>query len=296
MIIVVCVHIMKVAIIFLGGGAIQNDLFWPSFNNCFPGYPSDFILVHRNFQHLPLTINYKYDGKLILENKINNGEEVPHRAFGAYKNYWKKYQDDYDIFGFISDDVVIRRDNWLKDIVDIFKKYDKIGAISSQIFNGGKKYPHPSHIRAPFWFAKSEALKNIKWEFNNDHDGEMKIGDQIANAGYIIIQIGNKINFAYDSHEKNHITQLIEKKFFSKHELKNKFSKEETDDFFMNMIDKIDLNKCIIKSPFKHIGVQNFLTDIEPFNYLIYNKCIDLVRKYNLHYREILKNTFILED
>lgn len=270
----------KVGIIVLCGNKFQ-DLFWKSYNKCSAGYTHDFILVHRDFLGVPEQIKTQ-EGNLILENKIINGEDVPHRAFGAYRHYFYKYQNDYDYFVFISDDVILKRDNWLKDIVDTLESHPVIGFGASQIFNGHKRYPHESHIRAPFWFAKSEVLKKIDWEFTDDHDGEMKIGDQCTAAGYVGVQVGNKINLGYDATEPYHITQLLELKFNPELHPFGKYVDQDIYYYYLTRLPKERILEEDIISPYPHIGKQNVFIDIEPFNNLIYYPSLPIAKKYGI--------------
>lgn len=274
---------MKKVALIVPSGEHQQRLFWSSYLKCNPGHLHDLILVHRDNLGVPENPYNPY-GNLILENKIINGEDIPHRAFGAYRHYFYKYQNEYEYFVFISDDVVFKSDEWLKKIVDTLNLHEKIGFGASQIFNGHKKYPHESHLRAPFWFAKTEVLNKINWEFNDDHDGEMKIGDQCSAAGYVGVQVGNKINLAYDSTEPNHITQLLEKKYYPGF---NPFGKhtENVPDVFEDYIEKLDdefILKETIVSPYPHIGEQNVIIDLEPFNGLIYFPSLETANKYSL--------------
>ncbi len=272
----------KVAVIMLGGQQ-QGDLFWPSYFNCKSGYPHDLILIHRNYLGVPTNLR-NVDGRMIIHNKIVNGRDIPHRAFGAYRHYFYKYQNDYEYFVFISDDVILKRDGWLKAIIDTLDLHEKIGFGASQIFNGHKKYPHESHLRAPFWFAKSEVLKQIEWEFNDDHDGEMKIGDQCTAAGYVGVQVGNKINIAYDATEPYHITQLLEQKYYPEFHPFGKYHELSPDTFFFSftrLSDEVVLNETIV-SPYPHIGEQNVFIDIEPFDGLIYYPSLETAKKYSL--------------
>lgn len=265
----------KVCVIMLGGEA-QERCFWPSYYNCKAGYPHDLMVIHRNMLGLPTNINNE-NGNVSLHNKIDkNGNDIPHRAFGAYRYYFNSFKDFYDLFVFISDDVVLKRDNWLKDIVYGLSIHEMCGFGASQIFNGGKKYPHESHIRAPFWFAKSEALKKTKWEFNHDHEGEMRIGDQLTNAGYFGIQIGNKLDLGFDSTEPNHITQILEKQFFPKLTPFGKYEKLGQLEELYNQLDK----NIKITSPYPHIRNQKVFVDLEPFNGLIYKPSLDIAKKY----------------
>jgi hypothetical protein len=272
----------KVAVIMLGGNQ-QEELFWSSYNNCVSGYPHDLILIHRDYLGVPTTVRNP-DGRLIIHNKIINGKDIEHRAFGAYRHYFYKYQNDYEYFVFISDDVVIKRDGWLKMVIDTLDIHEKIGFGASQIFNGHKKYPHESHLRAPFWFAKSEVLKQIEWEFNDDHDGEMKIGDQCTSIGYIGVQVGNKINLAYDATEPYHITQLLEQKYHPEFHPFGKHNKSSPDLFtyYFNRLSEERILKEIITSPYPHIGDQNVFIDIEPFENLIYYPSLSIAKKHSL--------------
>jgi len=285
---------MRVCVVFVAGGEMQNKCLWPSYNQREAAWGHDLVVVHRNNMYLPQNIKNNY-GEVIFLNKIIDGEEVPHRAFGAYRFAFNSFKDNYDLFVFFSDDVVIRRDFWLRDIVRKMQKHEYLGFFGSQIFNGHKKYPHESHVRAPMWGAKTGFLSEINWEFNDDHDGEMKIGDQLASVGCFGIQIGNKLNLAYDSFEKDHITQLLENKFFKKKKLFNKF--EEKEDIFIKMAQSYDekkIAKCIIKSPYDHIGKQNYLLDVEPFDSLIYYPTLETAKKY-MNIREVINDTYILE-
>jgi hypothetical protein len=274
--------VKKVAVIMLGG-VRQKDLFWPSYFNCDAGYAHDLIIVHRDYLGMPTTLKNNY-GSIIIHNKIIDGKDIPHGAFGAYRNYFNVHQNDYEYFIFISDDVILKREYWLKEILKTLDLHDKIGFGASQIFNGHKRYPHESHIRAPFWFAKTKVLKEIKWEFNDDHDGEMKIGDQCASAGYIGVQVGNKIDLGYDATEPSHITQLLEQKYYPELHPFGKHNSDSPDFFYhhMNKLDKETISNEIIISPYSHIGQQNALIDIEPFHNLIYYPSLSIAKKHSL--------------
>lgn len=267
-------NINKIAVIMLAGNQ-QNMCFWPSYYNTIPGVSHDLIIVHRNMLGVPESIMVKPENLLFL-NKIINGVDVPHQAFGGYRFAFETYKDNYDYFIFISDDVILKRDNWLLKIINTMELNDKLGFGGSQIFNGGTNYPHESHVRAPFWFAKTKALKSIDWEFNSDHDGEMKIGDQLTNAGYFGVQIGNKIDLGYDAREENHISQLLEKKYSpNTHPIKKIIEY----DFFNG---KEEFLTEYIISPFSHIGSQNVFKDIQPFDGLIYLPSLDIAKKSNI--------------
>jgi len=157
-----------------------------------------------------------------------------------------------------------------------------IGFGASQIFNGHKRYPHESHIRAPFWFAKSEVLKKIDWQFDDDHDGEMKIGDQCTAAGYVGVQVGNKINLGYDATEPYHITQLLELKYNPELHPSGKYQDLDIFYYYLTRLPKESILEEDIISPYPHIGKQNTFIDIEPFNNLIYYPSLPLAKKYGI--------------
>lgn len=258
----------RIGVIVLCGDQFSS-VFWPSYLRCEALIEHDLIIVHRDGFGLIRDIENK-NGKVVFLNKIVNGEDVPYRAFGAYRYTFNKFQDKYDKFVFISDDVILKRDGWLKDISDTLDIHDKLGFGASQIFNGNKKYPHESHLRAPFWFAKAKALKETKWEFNHDHVGEMLIGDQLTKAGYFGVQVGNKINLGYDALEAGHITTLLELYYSPESYPFGKI----TGNCFQSFEDRI------IESQFEHIGKQRVLFDLEPFDKLIYYPSLDIARQY----------------
>ena len=278
----------KIAIILVAGGEKQNQCFWPSYNRAEAGTRHDLIVVHRNGLYLPKIDDKAERDHLILENKIFEEGELPNKAFGAYRYYFYKYQEDYDYFAFISDDVVIKSNGWLKKAIDMLKGYDSLGVVGTQIFNGGSKYPHSSHIRAPIWFGKKSVLSKMKWEFNTDHEGEMNLSEQVMQVGFAIAQVGNKINVAYDSLEPDHITQLLERKLRGEGTLLNPFSKDEDNrinEYLLQCLKKEgDDPSLFINSPYEHIGARHVIRDIEPFDGLVLDKSLQFLsdrdRKY----------------
>ena len=289
---------MKVALIFLGGSSTQNVCFWPSYKRCNAGYDHDFILVHRNFIGVEQS-SLGIPQNIFIENKLDkHGNDVPHRAFGGYRHYYKKYKGKYDLFVFISDDVVIRRDNWLRDIVSVLGNNNKLGFGASQIFHE-QVGSYPSHLRAPFWFAKDEALSKAKWEFNSDHVGEVSIGDQLTATGFFGVQIGSKLDLAYDSLDLNstHITCILENKFFNYKNYTDKF----TDDEFLifeRLVDNMsisDIKNMEIVSPLPNVKrPQNCFFDLEPFDGLIYRPSYHIAEA-NANVKEILSGIYIYE-
>jgi hypothetical protein len=278
----------KVAVIALCGQRFQ-DIFWRSYLNCEANYDHDLILVHRDFLGVPNQVKNK-DGGLILENKIINGQDVPHMAFGAYRYFFYKYREDYEYFVFISDDVVLKRDEWLKNIIETLDCHDKIGFGASQIHNGefaDKKYPHPSHLKAPFWFAKTECLNKIDWQFESTGDGELRIGNQCAAVDYVGVQVGNKINLGYDALEDFryiHATQVLEMKYYNEYFPFEKYSKNMQYELekYLKSLDESFVQSQLIDLPYPHIPTLNVFYDIEPFHGLIFYPSLETAKRYDL--------------
>ncbi|GAG85146.1 unnamed protein product, partial [marine sediment metagenome] len=110
--------------------------------------------------------------------------------------------------------------------------------------------------------------------------GEVLLAEQFLSAGFFGIQVGNKINIAYDALEKNHITQLLEIKYFGKDHLLKKFTPEEDIEFneLLNKYLEDGINEYI-ESPYGHIGKRNIITQLEPFDGLIFDKSADIARE-----------------
>lgn len=276
----------NVGIIFLGGGPRQHTHFWPSYKSCDPGISHDLILVHRNRAHLervPIEAHSHCD-KLTLYDKVINGQDVPCGAFGAYRHVAQKFLDQYEYLAFISDDVILRSNNWLRRSVDLLNAHKRCGFVGTQLFNGNRgEYPHPSHMRAPIWFAKTEALQKINWMMTGDHDGEMRIADQFVAAGYFGAQVGGKITVGYDSLQKDHITQLLERKYFRSTNFRRVFSADEVERFESFMLEAWRLDKStqtdVIVSPFAHIGQRNLILDIQPLHGLVYDNSLSIAQE-----------------
>jgi hypothetical protein len=268
-----------------------------SYLECNPGYKHDLIIIHRNYEfNYTDYVRNTSGGRVIYLNKMfADGTEVPHKAYGSYRYAFNIYKTEYDIFFFMSDQCVIRRDFFVKDAVNMLQLHEKIGFVSPCIFNGHKRYPHPSHAVASCIIVKSEALKGIDWKFEDDHDGEMRMADYLVGNGYVGLQIGNKLNFAYIStgnpppigakpHHFDHILHIIEKGIFPEKKLLYKFDESEYDILEKIYLKAISDGECLSKytvtSPWTHIGEQNIFIDIECFDSLIYYPALELCKGY----------------
>jgi len=312
---------LKIAVVCNCSTENNNYYFTPSYLKNSGNYPHDLIVIHRNFNFINKDVLINKEGNIIYVNKIlPDGTECPNKGYGSYKYVFNNFSDKYDIFVFMQETCVIRRNNWIKDAVDILNFSDHIGFCASQIFNGNDldifstKYPHGTHMRAPGpLFIKTIYLKKIDWNFNSDHEGEMVTGDLLVEqTGCIGIQIGNKINFAYDTlgtppligmdrainrSNYNHITQLLENKFFSNKNGIDNFEKEEYL-YFEKLYNNLNSNErdlLNITSPFSHIPSLNIFSDIQPFNNLIYGKSVaNAIEKFSNNVIKLDKNIFIL--
>lgn len=269
---------MKVACIAILGSARQNECFWPTYNSNQSGIDHDLIVVHRNMLGVPEFCKAQ-SGHLILENKsnISNGKELEHRAFGAYRHFGIKYCNKYDYLAFISDDVLFQTQGWLLEAVQMLSKYDKLGFVGTQIFNAmNSEYPHETHCRAPIWFAKTEAIKKLDWNFDSDHEGEMNLCQTFLKAGYFGAQVGNKIDVAYDALENggyyvgDHISSILSKHL--------KFKPSDREQINANLMQKLINNddSDYVISPHQHIGRRNVISQLQPFNALVVDTGIEL--------------------
>lgn len=296
---------MRVAIIFVGATEKQNHYWWPSYSATTAGYPHDMIFVHRGHEGVPNVTKIQGADNIFMRNKILKTGEIPHKAFGAYRHYFQKYADMYDAFAFISDDVYLRRHDWIKEVVELFEKFPKLGFISPMIHN------NPAHMRAPIWFGKTECLKKVDWNFYDDHDGEMTMADRCTAAGYFGIQIGHKFDFAYDPDWDGYANprvcgspqpnQWIEKIKFGEEHFDNIYTKEEINSLqiYQDRLFSGDTSEEISDiriSDRLEYQRWNMCFEIQPYHGLIYNKSLPIVKQeghaFKLYDREVRAGHF----
>ncbi len=209
---------MKILVLIVAGSPRQHDCILKSISKAESGINYDLLYITRNFNYFPRKLELKNIEKILFENKVmpdneksnflsvKKKNELKHKAFGAYKYYAYKYYNNYDYVICISDDVYIRRKNWLMDIINLFLRSNKIGLISNQIRNS------PRHVRAPFIAFNSNCLsvldKKDIWIFDSDHDGEQRIGEQVAEAGFLSVQLGHLFDLCTDYEWNNRGTEL----------------------------------------------------------------------------------------
>jgi len=271
-------------IIFLGVTQRQN-LFWKSYHELESGRPHDILVAYIDREVVPEIRNK--NGKIFYESKIVDGKDIPHKAYGGYRYFFNKYKDSYKYFAFISDDVILRSDNWLQKCIEPLVNHPKLGWVGTQIYST-KSNCFPNHCRAHIWFAKSEALSKINWKFKNDHDGEILMAEQCRKAGFFGVQIGHQFDIAYDSLENgglgvgDGIISCFEKKFFPEKNLREPYSEKEIKDFEKEVWGSIidhDVSKWTATSPHQHIQEKNFVTELQGLNGQIYAPSLSIARK-----------------
>tara|TARA_B100000242_G_C43048710_1_gene489717 strand:- start:1856 stop:2899 length:1044 start_codon:yes stop_codon:yes gene_type:complete len=308
---------MKILALIVAGSKRQHDCILKSISKAESGINYDLLYITRNFNYFPRELEPKNIGKILFENKvmpdlekrkfllIKKENELKHKAFGAYKYYSYKYYKDYDYIICISDDVYIRRNNWLKDIIKLFKRSNKIGLISNQIRNS------PRHVRAPFIAFSSECLsvldKKDIWIFDSDHDGEQRIGEQVAEAGFLCVQMGHLFDLCTDYEWNNRGSEfrfvatpypyhIFEKKLTGNKSEDKIYSKDE-----INKIEeKIgspsqmkNTSECISDESLGETDLYqrwNIFYELQPFNNLIHNA------GQNIAFKNDLINSFVCPE
>lgn len=290
-------------LIFLGASTRQED-WWKYYEKLDPGIEHDILVAYIDKTIIPETIKNNH-GKLFYESKIIEGKDIPHRAFGAYRYFFNKYRDQYRYFGFVSDDVIVRSKNWLKRCIEPLARHERLGWTATQIYSGKYSQCFPDHFRAPIWFAKSEALSQIKWEFDSDHHGEIVTANQFLDANYFGIQVGHKFDIAYDSLEAGDcglgdgIISCFEKKFFPKKRLELPFSEDELNKFKTELWDSIKQNKIekwYAISPYDHIQEKNFITELQGLDGQVYVPALNLAKQCLPIYENKQLNIQILQN
>lgn len=77
------------------------------------------------------------NGKIIVDKRENiNG------SFGAYYDMVFKYENEYDYFFFCEDDVMIYKENYLKEFVDFLNDDSEVGFVSLAPISDVKYPPH----------------------------------------------------------------------------------------------------------------------------------------------------------
>ena len=304
---------LDTAVVIVACSSHQNQYLWPSYRYLPAGVAHDLIVVHRNWEFVNRSMIARSAARwghvLFLDKSAaaNGGTEVPHRAFGAYRFAFRRFHAQYSRFCFVADHVYFRRAGWLASLETLLASHARIGFVASQVFNGhdagplSTRYPHESHVRAPGpILIRAEALRQIDWSFESDHEGEMSLGAKLVAAGWVGAQAGDKLSVGYDtlgnpplmpfreaSRRSNyrHIAQLLEWQYFPEKKGTARFEASEFD-FFEARFSRV-LNKSFdamhaeatVTSPFRHIGVMRVFYDLQPFHGLLYGPSLEVARK-----------------
>lgn len=262
----------------------RQRLLWDSYRSLDAGVSHDVLVAYRDSSMVPDVTNLY--GDVLLVKKEVDGRDIPHKAFGAYRYYANEFLSSYDNFVFLSDDVILRRDNWLAHLVEPLSK-PRLGWTATQVLSSQSRL-FPNHLRAPLWAASAEALSAIAWEFDSDHGGELAIADQMLKAGFYGVQVGNKINLGYDSLEKgayfrgDSVYAICERELFPDKHLILPYSEHEILklQLLAQSVAKGDVAQELrLVSPFKHLGKFHAFRDLDMLDGSVYRPAVGLARK-----------------
>jgi hypothetical protein len=110
------------------------------------GFPTDVVFVNNdcnNKESNEILNSYNNtetkNGKIFIETRENESG-----SFGAYYDTAFKYKDHYDYFFFSEDDVIIYKDNYIKDFIDFIDNNDEVGFVSLAPISKSPYYPRHS--------------------------------------------------------------------------------------------------------------------------------------------------------
>lgn len=193
---------------------IQNEI---TIDN---GIETDVIIINNNcgiLENDEYNLKYKdtktKNGKILIEFRENVGG-----SFGAYYEMFLKYKNEYDYWFFCEDDVLIYKNGYMKDFIDIIDSDETIGFISlapiserndDKIHSGGGiglTSTDKFESVHPFIFIKS-ILDNMK--HNSDYGDLQRLEENFTSnfvkAGYKLTN-HPKYSSLCDNYEK-HATQ-----------------------------------------------------------------------------------------
>jgi len=97
-------------------------------------------------------------GKIIVINRENKGGSL-----GAYSHAFDLYEDVYDYWFFIEDDVIMTYPGYYKLIVDEFNSDERLGYLSFTIIHN--ENTHAAWVSGGVGASKKEILKKVKEQF-----------------------------------------------------------------------------------------------------------------------------------
>ena len=119
------------------------------------------------------------NGKIIIEQRPNK-----FGSFGAYYDMVKKYINEYDYFFFCEDDVLIYKDNYIKDFIDFCNSNETIGFVSLAPIHDTGQYPIHSGggcgLTSKDKFLIANTIEEIE-TFNNTKETNQLYPTLIAN-------------------------------------------------------------------------------------------------------------------
>lgn len=131
------------------------------------GVPTDVIIVNNNCNNIvnnEILNSYHNvqtkNGKIIVENRENIGG-----SFGGYYDMFLKYKDEYNYWFFCEDDVLVYKNEYIKDFINFLDSDDKLGFVSLAPIS--KSY-HPKHsgggcgLTSTKKFLQSKSLTDIE--------------------------------------------------------------------------------------------------------------------------------------
>lgn len=140
---------------------IENEL------NIENGVPTDVIIVNNNCNNIlnnEILNSYHNtetkNGKIIIETRENKGG-----SFGGYYDMFLKYKDNYDYWFFCEDDVLIYKNEYIKDFIEFLDNDDNLGFVSLAPMSMSF---HPKHsgggcgLTSTNKFLQSRSIDEIK--------------------------------------------------------------------------------------------------------------------------------------
>lgn len=138
---------------------IENEL------NIENGVPTDVIIVNNNCNNIlnnEILNSYHNsetkNGKIIIETRENKGG-----SFGGYYDMFLKYKDNYDYWFFCEDDVLVYKNEYIKDFIKFLDGDNNLGFVSLAPISF-----HPKHsgggcgLTSTNKFLQSRSIDEIK--------------------------------------------------------------------------------------------------------------------------------------
>lgn len=135
------------------------------------GVPTDVIIINNDCNNVVSNdiLNSYHNietknGKIIVETRNNKGG-----SFGGYYDMFLKYKDDYDYWFFCEDDVLVYKNEYIKDFIDFLDSDENIGFVALAPISISY---HPKHsgggcgLTSTNKFLKSRSIPEIETFLN----------------------------------------------------------------------------------------------------------------------------------